>query len=40
MRLTVIGAGYVGLTTGVALAYPGHEVTAVDKKESGCEGAW
>lgn len=30
----MIGAGYVGLTTGVALAYLGHDVTAIDKKES------
>ncbi|WP_324718096.1 UDP-glucose/GDP-mannose dehydrogenase family protein [Carboxydochorda subterranea] len=34
MRVTIIGTGYVGLTTGVALAYVGHEVTAIDKKES------
>lgn len=33
MKVTIIGAGYVGLTTGVALAYLGHEVTAVDKDE-------
>jgi len=31
MRLTVVGTGYVGLTTGVALAYLGHQVTCVDK---------
>ncbi|MDO8587045.1 MAG: UDP-glucose/GDP-mannose dehydrogenase family protein [Armatimonadota bacterium] len=31
MKVTIIGAGYVGLTTGVALAYLGHEVIAVDK---------
>lgn len=30
MRTTVIGAGYVGLTTGLTLAYTGHEVTCVD----------
>lgn len=30
MRITVIGTGYVGLTSAVALAYIGHQVTAVD----------
>jgi UDPglucose 6-dehydrogenase len=27
----VIGTGYVGLTTGLALAYLGHKVSCVDK---------
>ncbi len=31
MQVTIIGSGYVGLTTGVALAYLGHQVTLVDK---------
>jgi UDPglucose 6-dehydrogenase len=31
MNVTIIGTGYVGLTTGVALGYPGHTVTCVDK---------
>lgn len=31
MQVTIIGAGYVGLTTGVTLAYLGHKVTLVDK---------
>ncbi|MEW6105721.1 MAG: UDP-glucose/GDP-mannose dehydrogenase family protein [Bacillota bacterium] len=31
MRVAIIGAGYVGLTTGVALAYLGHDVVAVDQ---------
>jgi len=31
VKVTVVGAGYVGLTTGVALAYVGHEVLCVDK---------
>lgn len=31
MRITVIGAGYVGLTTGAALAQLGYTVTLVDK---------
>jgi UDPglucose 6-dehydrogenase len=30
MRVAIIGTGYVGLTTGVTLAYVGHEVTCVD----------
>ncbi len=30
MRLAIIGAGYVGLTTGAALAYLGHKVTCVE----------
>ncbi len=31
MNVTIIGTGYVGLTTGVALGFLGHEVTCVDK---------
>lgn len=34
MKVTIIGAGYVGLTTGVALAYIGHEVTCIDRNAS------
>lgn len=30
LRITVIGCGYVGLTTGVGLATLGHDVTGVD----------
>ncbi len=30
MKTAIIGTGYVGLTTGVALAYLGHEVTCLD----------
>jgi len=30
MRVAIIGTGYVGLTTGVTLAYVGHEVTCID----------
>lgn len=30
MRIAIIGAGYVGLTTGAALAYLGHHVTCVE----------
>ena len=31
MRISIIGTGYVGLTTGVALASLGHKVICVDK---------
>ncbi len=30
MKVAVIGTGYVGITTGVTLAYIGHQVTCVD----------
>lgn len=30
MNIAIVGAGYVGLTTGAALAYVGHKVTYVD----------
>ncbi len=33
----MLGAGYVGLTTGAALAYLGHEVCCLDKDESKIE---
>ena len=33
LSLAIIGTGYVGLTTGVALAFLGHSVTAIDKDE-------
>src|SRR5690606_20225247 len=34
MKVTIIGTGYVGLTTGTALAYLGHDVTFIDKNEA------
>ena len=34
MKVTIIGTGYVGLTTAVVLATLNHDVTAVDKDES------
>lgn len=34
MNVTIIGSGYVGLTTGIALAYVGHHVTCVDTDET------
>ena len=33
MNVTIIGTGYVGLTTGLALAHIGHAVTCVDTNE-------
>ena len=30
MKVAIIGTGYVGLTTGVCLAYIGHQVTCID----------
>ena len=33
MNVTIIGAGYVGLTTGACLAFWGHDVTCVDTDE-------
>jgi UDPglucose 6-dehydrogenase len=33
MRVSILGAGYVGLTTGVCLAWLGHEVTCLDTDE-------
>ncbi len=33
MNVSIIGTGYVGLTTGVCLAYLGHKVTCVDNDE-------
>ena len=34
MRITVVGTGYVGLTTGVCLANKEHEITCVDIDEN------
>src|SRR5262245_39923220 len=34
MKVGIIGTGYVGLTTGVALAYLGHKVFCLDVDES------
>src|SRR3954454_23978267 len=34
MKVCVAGTGYVGLTTGVSLAFLGHEVTCVDLDQS------
>ena len=34
MNVTIIGTGYVGLTTGVCLAYLGHSVCCLDTDES------
>ena len=37
MRLSVIGAGYVGLITGTCLAKLGHEVVLIDVDEEKLE---
>ena len=37
MKVAIIGCGYVGLTTGVALAYLGHQVTGVEKDQGKLE---
>jgi UDPglucose 6-dehydrogenase len=34
MRVSIIGTGYVGLTTGACLAYLGHDVTCLDVDET------
>jgi len=34
MKVSIIGTGYVGLTTGVCLAWLGHEVTCVDTDQA------
>ena len=33
LKINIIGAGYVGLTTGLALSYLGHKVSCVDKNK-------
>ena len=33
MRVSIVGTGYVGLTTGACLAFLGHQVTCVDSDE-------
>ncbi|MEN3033404.1 MAG: UDP-glucose/GDP-mannose dehydrogenase family protein [Aquificaceae bacterium] len=37
MRITVVGAGYVGLTTGACFAHLGHEVLIVEKLKTKVE---
>ncbi len=37
LKVATIGTGYVGLTTGVALAYLGHHVTGMDKDDAKVE---
>src|SRR5438067_1141319 len=34
MRVAIIGTGYVGLTTGVCLAFVGHKVMCLDSDEA------
>ena len=37
MKVCVAGTGYVGLTTGVSLAFLGHDVVCVDLDEDKVE---
>ena len=37
MKISVIGTGYVGLVTGVALCHIGHHVTCIDIDEAKVE---
>lgn len=37
MRVAIIGTGYVGLTTGVCLAFTGHQVSCLDTDQSKIE---
>jgi UDPglucose 6-dehydrogenase len=34
MNVSIIGTGYVGLTTGACLAFLGHDVVCVDANET------
>ncbi len=34
LAVTIVGTGYVGLTTGLSLAWLGHRITCVDKNEA------
>ena len=34
MKITMVGTGYVGLVTGVALSHIGHHVTCIDIDEA------
>ena len=38
MNVSILGTGYVGLTTGACLAYLGHKVTCVDADEEKIAG--
>lgn len=38
LQVVIVGAGYVGLTTGVCLAYLGHKVSCVDVNETVVSG--
>ncbi len=40
MNVLIAGTGYVGLTTGVALAYLGHNVTGLDPDETKIRKLW
>ena len=39
MKVSIIGTGYVGLTTGAVLAYLGHEVSCIDTDHARIEQA-
>ena len=40
MRVSIVGAGYVGLVTGACLAEQGHDVVCADLDQTRSTGSW